>query len=188
MPTDFFLWGLIAIQLVLLLTLTAIIIHVGLVLFGFRQWLPYVPTSRRVLRAIVDKGTFDASHTIVDLGCGTGTMLAVLHRAYPQARLIGVEYRRHLVWLARLRFHFSQNRPTIIHGDMFDYPLQSVNGIIGFWISDFTPRLAKKFVNECQSGTVIVSNLFSLPETPGLAQEPPLLCDKRDRVYHYITL
>ncbi len=161
-------WLLIVIQLILVCLLVRIVMRMALLTFLHRQTLPYVPISRGHIRLLRQSRALESAQTIVDLGCGDGVLLSAIAKSYPNAKLSGVEWNFTLVLLARLRFFFQRKRTPIIHGDMFDFPLNDVDAVVGWWIPDYAQRLVEKFVAECRPGCVIMSAMFSLPEHPKL--------------------
>ncbi len=138
-----------------------------LILLHWKQHLPFVPSSTRFQTAVIKGKWLDHAAEIVDLGCGTGTLLAGFHNAYPAAQFRGVEYNRFLAGLAKLRFR-GRKSFSIAQADMFTADISQADALVGFWIADFMPRLAVKFASECKPGCLIISNTFSLPETPGI--------------------
>lgn len=181
--SNWYIWVHIAINLVLLAFLIRITFRMALFVLGYRRTLPFVPTSQRSIKTIINSGALQDRKRIVDLGCGNGTMIAAFAKAYPDATFVGVESNGLLVWSARLRFLFWKKKPTIVKGDMFAYPVGDADAIVGFWISGFTERLLPKFERECAPGTVIVSNVFRLPSSEQFAEQQ-LLVGKR-KVYIY---
>lgn len=157
------LWLYIIFELILIIALLRIITRLFLLIVFQKQTLPFVPTNSRVAKQIAALALFDHKVKVVDLGSGTGTLLAKLHAKRPLVEYVGVEQSWLLVWLTRLRFLGNWHRPSIVQGDMFAYPIQTADVIVGFWISDLTPDLVKKFEQEAKVGCIIVSVLFALP-------------------------
>jgi trans-aconitate methyltransferase len=168
---DFLLWVLIVVQLILAVFLVRIVVRMALLTFFHKQTLPYVPIARGHIRLLLKSGALEGKKTIVDLGCGDGVLVSAVAKAYPNAELSGIECQRMLVWLARLRFFLQRRKIKILRGDMFTYPLQNVDAVVGWWIPDLTPRLVEKFVSECKPGCVIISAMFTLPPHPQLSME-----------------
>lgn len=150
---------LIGVMIVIILRLLAMILYV-------RSPLPFVPTHRSAIRAIVRSGLLSDRRRIVDLGCGWGTLLAMIRRAVPDAQVRGVELRPFLIQLARWRFCFDRNPPVLIRGDFFQHGIKDADAIVGFWIPDLMPDLLQKFMRECSPGCRIFSVIFALPPHP----------------------
>jgi hypothetical protein len=161
------IWVLLFFQAGLALLAAFYIIRLLLVLINFKKaTLPYVPSSGRVKRMMIMSGLLTDADVIVDLGSGTGELLSIAKRRFPTAQLRGVEKRHALVWLGKLRFAFADEpKPELSAGDMFEHPIDDADAIIGFWITDLMPELLEKFENEAKEGAIIMSNMFSLPDS-----------------------
>lgn len=165
MPIEFFIWILLIVQIILIGLATFFLVRLILVLMNFKKaTLPYVPSSRRVKRMMVMSGLLTDANVIIDLGSGTGELLSMAKSRFPTTILRGVEKRRGLVWIAKMRFALTTDpKPQIEVGDMFEHPIDDADAIIGFWITDLMPQLLEKFENEAKDGAIIMSNMFSLP-------------------------
>lgn len=173
----------IAVHALLLVYLFLLLIRLlPLVVFA-RQPLPFIPVNRRVARMIAQLPELAAAQTIIDLGCGTGSLLATITPAHPTATTIGIEYNQLILRFAQWRSRWWRKQPRLILGDMFTYPLHQVDAIVGWWVPDFARRLLPKFLAECQSGCVIVSYMFPLPDHPEL-KKAMRRCG-RDTIYIY---
>lgn len=178
------LYLIIAVQFILIGFAIHFILRLFLVFFGWNQQLPYVPTTTKAVKAIIDEGVLEGRDTIIDLGSGTGTMLAQLRKAYPNAQLIGVEHSWLLVLLSQIRFIGRRNKPQFIHGDMFKQDISGADAVVGFWITSLLPRLQEKFVEELQSGRIIVSNVFEFPEHERF-EERKVMFSKKGKFFVY---
>ena len=180
-------WFLIFFQIALTIWL---IVIVGRLLLMFTKWksqkLPFVPSSRKVKRMMILSGVLNDANVIVDLGSGTGDLLAFAKARYPTTFLRGVEKRRELVWFAKARFALTtkEPRPMVYHGDLFTHPIDDADAIIGFWITDLMPDLLKKFEKECKEGCIIVSNTFSLP-TSSIIEHIDTVQEGKTKVHIY---
>lgn len=151
--------------LILVLVMVVIDFNLLLMFLKWRRPLPFVPITQKAVSAVIKSICLVGKRNIVDLGCGTGTFIAKLKKHYPEANFFGVENDKLLARIAHLRFFFYRKKPEIILGDMFKYPLHDIDAVIGFWITDFTPRLMEKFIKECRPGCIIISVTFALPKS-----------------------
>lgn len=166
MPMTFIIY--LIIHLLLLVYLVYILGRlIPLVLYA-RQSLPFVPISNRAAQLIARLPDLKQARTIIDLGCGTGTLLAAVSRKQRQAQLVGIDFNPTVLRIARWRSKFWRYPPTWHLADMFTYPIGEYDAIIGWWVPDFAKRLLPKFLQECKASCVIVSYMFPLPEHPDL--------------------
>ncbi len=178
------IWALIIFQVILTILLIRILIYLSKWVFARPQPLPFIPTSHSVLHSIIESGVLEDKDTIMDLGSGSGTILAYLGKVFPEAKLVGVERSRELVWASRFRFLFWNNRPKIVRGDMFNHSVKDADAIVGFWIGHLMPMLLRKFEKECKPGCVIVSNRFSLPDSDHF--ESKTIPNEKNKIYLYV--
>lgn len=153
-----------------------------------KGYLPYVRTSGLVAAKIMKSGVLDGKQKIVDLGCGNGVFLKAVQKKCPSAELVGVEHGWLLVQQARLRFFLRRGlgyqRVKIVHGDMFKFDVSEFDGIVGFWVTDFMPRLLEKFQKETRKDVVILSNLFRLPENDTFTEKK---LGTKNRIFYIYT-
>ncbi|AGX88250.1 class I SAM-dependent methyltransferase [Candidatus Symbiobacter mobilis] len=94
-----------------------------LLVYPYRAWkdAPLFPTPPGALDDLPGHAPLQAGAAILDAGCGVGDGLRALRRAYPQARLHGIEYS----WPLRLACALRCPGATVRHGD--------------FWAADWSP-------------------------------------------------
>ncbi len=99
---------------------------------------------------------------IIDLGCGTGSLLCRLARARPDCHCVGIEHAP-LPWLiARLRTLGLPN-VTIRRGDFWPESLAAYDFVYAFLSPAPMPRLWEKACAEMSPGALLVSNSFEIP-------------------------
>lgn len=181
------IWIVIAFQLLLIIALVVLIVRLLLIIFFVHRRLPFLPSSRRVGTAMLDAGVWANARVVMDLGSGTGTLLARICHRYPSLTSIGIERSLLLVVISRVRFLFVRNRPHIIHASFFNTSVAEADIIVGFWITALMPPLLKKFEQECRPGVIILSNLFRLLPSP-LFRESSIPVGTRHNVWVYERL
>src|SRR5690606_1078940 len=100
---------------------------------------------------------------VLDLGCGTGTILAALARARPLASGEGVE-RAPLPWLvAKLRSLASGGRFRVAWGDLWDADLAGHDVVYAYLSPAPMAQLWAKARREMKPGSLLVSFRFGIP-------------------------
>lgn len=158
------IWVYAAIQLLLVVYLVYILVRLLPLILYVRQPLPFIPINPRAARAIARLPEIQRARAIIDLGCGTGTLLAAISHTQRHTRLVGVDLNPALLRLARWRSRWWRNPPTCVEADLFHYPIGEFDVIVGWWVPNFAKRLLPKFLADCRPGTVIISYMFALPE------------------------
>lgn len=121
--------------------------------------------------------------TIVDLGCGTGTLCVAFARKFRTSNIVGVEREASLATVARIRMMRFGKRAEIICGDMFAYTgLDKANVVVGFWITDLMPQIIHMLIQDCRTGTIVLSHMFPLPEHDHIQKIDTII--KRDSTVH----
>lgn|GEM_PF-2112272 len=141
-----------------------------LVLFA-HQPLPFVPIPKRIAKRMARLPQLQNCYTFIDLGCGTGTILAALHRAKPQAKLTGVEYNPKIFKLAQWRTTWWKNKPDLHCTDMFTWDISQYDAIVGWWVPKFCAQLVPKLIQEVKPSCVMVCYMFPLPKHPALHEQ-----------------
>lgn len=74
--------------------------------------------ERAALTALLDAGSFENAHAVLEFGCGTGRLAAsMLARLPPDARYLGIDSSATMVRLAGDRLRRSGARATVTHSD-----------------------------------------------------------------------
>lgn len=121
--------------------------------------------------------------SFLDLGCGTGSLIARLARMRPDCHFTGIEHAP-LPWLiARLRTLGTPN-VTLHCGDFWSHPLAAHQVIYVFLSPEPMPRLWQEAQSRAAPGALLVSNSFPVP---GVAEESLVqVADRRQtRLYCY---
>lgn len=59
-------------------------------------------------------------NAVLDLGCGTGSLMLSVLEAFPQAKSIGIDFDPIILWLAKARLESFGNRARVILADLRD--------------------------------------------------------------------
>jgi hypothetical protein len=130
--------------------------------------VPLYLSNRATSHAVLDLLP-KAPGRIIDLGCGTGSLLSRLARARPDCHFVGIEHAP-LPWLiARLRTLGLPN-VTIRRGDFWPESLAGFDFVYAFLSPAPMPRLWKKVCAEMAPGALLVSNSFEVPGTSALQE------------------
>jgi ubiquinone/menaquinone biosynthesis C-methylase UbiE len=80
----------------------------------------YNPDRRRRLRTLVEvvRAKHDAPQLVLDVGCGTGSVMAELLDAFPSARAVGIDLDFTLLDIARSRLGRFGDRAELVEADL----------------------------------------------------------------------
>ena len=123
-----------------------------------RSRIPLYLSNRQALQQLGERLPQGAS--MLDIGAGTGTVLAWLDRQRPDLRLTGVE----LAWLPWLMGCWRLPRSAVwLHGDYRELDFSVYDGVYAYLSSAAMPELWQKARAEMRPGALLISNTFAVP-------------------------
>ncbi len=134
---------------------------------------PMVVTTGKVKKVIIRRvgkrikkcevNDFPMPFTIVDAGCGIGTLIIPLAKMFPNHNFVGIEYDYLPYIISKLRARRIKNL-KIEHKDIFDYDFKNVTMVICFLLKPMMPMFADKCKQELSKKSYIFSNRFALSD------------------------
>ncbi len=142
-----------------------------LALYPRRAWrdAPLFPTPRAALDALAQALPLPPGARVLDAGCGLGHGLRALRRAYPQARLEGIEWSWPLALLARA----TCAQATVRRGDLWAQGWRDYALVYLFQRPESMPRALAKAAAEMPPGSWLASLEF---EAAGWQPQQVLRC------------
>jgi hypothetical protein len=140
-------------------------------LYPKRAWrdAPLFPTPAGALDALALQLPLPPGARVLDAGCGLGHGLRALRRAYPRARLEGVEWSWPLALVARL----ACRQATVRRGDLWAGSWSGYDLVYLFQRPESMPRALDKARAEMQRGSWLASLEF---EAAGWRAQAQLRC------------
>lgn len=139
-------------------------------LYPRRAWTeaPLFPTPRGALERLPEFAPLPPGARVLDAGCGAGDGLRELQRAYPEARVEGVEWSRPIAWLARWRARGA----VVRWGDLWADDWSAFALVYVFQRPESMPRLWAKACAELAPGAWFASLDFAVPGVEPAARWP----------------
>lgn len=125
---------------------------------------PLFPTPAGALDGLGRHLPLKPGARIHDAGCGLGHGLAALRRAYPQAKLDGVERSAPVAWAAALRARRADVRARVTRGDMWAADWRGCALVYMFQRPESLPRAVAKARAELAHGAWLASLEFPATE------------------------
>ena len=124
--------------------------------------VPYVPTPRPVVEAMLDLAAVGAQDYLIDLGSGDGRI--AIAAAQRGARALGVDIDPARVEEAGNAARFAQveTRARFRRQDLFLTPLGEASVVTLYLLPDINLRLRPRLLTELRPGTRIVSHAFTI--------------------------
>lgn len=138
-----------------------------LLVYPLHAWrdAPLFPTPDGALDALAVQVPLPEGARVLDAGCGIGDGLRALRRAYPQARLEGLEWSWPLRWLCAVRCPWAHVR----RGDIWGEDWSGYRLVYLFQRPESMTRVLIKSA-EMAHGSWLVSLEFALPDVSPHAQ------------------
>ena len=142
-----------------------------LLLYPLQAWrdAPLFPTAPGALDALAQRLPLPEGPRLLDAGCGLGHGLDALRRAWPRARIEGVERSAVLALAARLRCPWARVR----RGDMWAGHWRGYDLVYLFQRPESMARAWRKAGQEMAPGSWLVSLEFEVPGAPPPLALPP---------------
>lgn len=124
--------------------------------------VPYVPTPRPVVEAMLDLAQVGPQDYLIDLGSGDGRI--AIMAAQRGARALGVDIDPIRVAEAAAAAQFAQveQRTRFRRQDLFDTAIGEASVITMYLLPEINMRLRPRLLTEARPGTRIVSHNFTL--------------------------
>lgn len=134
---------------------------------SFITGAPFVPSTGKTSRRMIELGEISQSDVIYDLGSGDGRLLFMAAKKGAK-KVVGLEINPMLVLFTNIRKLFTPYR-TVIGCYWKNYwvtPLHDADVVFVYLLPWKMEKLAHKLQKELKPGTRIVSNSFIFPHWP----------------------
>ncbi|MCX6745052.1 MAG: hypothetical protein NTX82_06025 [Candidatus Parcubacteria bacterium] len=121
---------------------------------------PYVTSSKKLIRKIIDSVDFKDDSVVYELGCGDARFLRELVKRH-KVQAFGYEYFLVPYLLARIYNFLTRNKVKIYFQDIAKADLSAVDYVYCYLIVKQMDVLEKKFQRELKPGALVISNTFS---------------------------
>jgi len=155
--------------------LAAFLVLLAIYWTSFHTRVPLYLSNQRTVDAVAALVPADRPMRVLDLGCGTGSLLLPLARLRPHCRVSGIEAAPAPFLLCRLR---SRGLPNIelARGDFFAHSWSEYDRIYAFLSPVPMDAVWHKFEQEARPGATLISNSF-----PVSGRKPDQVIEVGDR-------
>lgn len=136
---------------------------------SFSSRVPLFLTNRSTLRTLIRVLPKERPLNLVDLGCGTGTVLRQLARRFPDGQFYGIENAPLTCMIGKWLCRALPNC-HITRGDMWEHDLSAHNVVYCFLSPVPMPDIGKKAARELAPDALLISNSFAIPYTEPLRE------------------
>jgi hypothetical protein len=136
----------------------------SIIYWTIKNGISPMPTSSKVAKILLTTLPENLNGTVYELGAGWGTLAFPLAKKYPLNTIKAYENSLipYLYCCLRLIL-FPQPNLTFHHSDFFTTHLNEASLIVCYLYPGAMQKLKSKFEQESRSGTLLVTNTFSIP-------------------------
>ena len=123
-----------------------------------------MPTSRRVKEKMFSLIPADFGETIIDLGCGWGSLIFPLAKQHPRGQIVGCELSPApwlFCWFRQLIGPYANIR--LVRSDFFKVSCKEASVVICYLDPSPMKALEEKLARELRPDTLVIVNMFALP-------------------------
>ena len=137
--------------------------------YAYRLGVPTVasfPSARRTIVSAIQQhaGTLGPGTTIVDLGSGNGQLATRLARAFPEARVLGIELSIVPWALASVRQKlFGPSNLVFRRMNFYAFDCGAVDVVVTYLTENMIGPVAEKLAREMKTGALVIANDTPLP-------------------------
>lgn len=127
-------------------------------------WLPTLPSQRRHL---LENLKLHDGQTVIDLGCGDGSMLFTVARRYPNVLCVGYDISLlplFIGWIRKFLFFRAYRNVHIRFGNLFKQDVSQADVIFIFLLSKCYPKLVRSLQGRVNHQARVIVEAWPLPE------------------------
>ncbi|WP_162806719.1 SAM-dependent methyltransferase [Sphingosinicella terrae] len=124
--------------------------------------VPYVPTPRPAVEAMLDMAAIDPSDYLIDLGSGDGRIPIMAAQRGARALGVDIDPARVAEAGAAARLAQVENRVLFRRQDLFVTPLRDATIVALYLMPELNLRLRPRLLTELRPGTRVVSHNFDM--------------------------
>lgn len=123
---------------------------------------PFVPTSGKIVREILEKAKLKKGQEFIELGSGDGRVTRMAVREFG-VKGLGIDLNPYLVFYSRMVSRFLKlNDIEFKTRNLFNLDLSSADIVFLFLVPRTLKKLREKLLKECKKNTLIISHGFKV--------------------------
>lgn len=154
------------VELILLIGIIGYCVYLTALLLSRRYDIPYVSTTKDVIKNLIDTLHLKPHSTFLELGCGDGLVGCEVAKQL-NVKVRGIDVNPLFIFFAKLRVHIMglSGKAEFACQNMFDTDFSWADTIYLFGMPSFIANdtLRKKLVSETKPNTLIISHWYPIP-------------------------
>ncbi len=124
--------------------------------------VPYVPTPRPVVQAMLDLAELTPSDYLIDLGSGDGRIVVAAAQRGARAMGVDIDPARVSEGYAAAQLADVGQRTSFRRQDIFDTPIREASVVTTYLLPAINLRLRPRLLTELRPGTRVVTHAFTM--------------------------
>lgn len=147
--------------LVSIVILVFVLLFAVYILFTILPSAPFVPSSNKRVKQMIDAANLSQDDIVFDLGCGNGKLLFEANKKRVK-QTVGFDINPMLIIFNRLKvISLRRSNMIFINKSLFDADLTTCTKLFVYLSPNIMKKLEQKILEEMPDGAVIISNTFS---------------------------
>ena len=156
------IWIIIALIVCFVLSILILVYAISLIIgLIWARGVPFVPLSKKQLRAVDKNIKLKPNDKVVDLGCGDARVLRMFEKQGVKD-LTGYEINFWAYLLAKIKNKLLKSKSKVYFKNFKKVDLSKYNVIFCYLLDNYVNSLKEKFDKELKPGTRIISYSFSI--------------------------
>ena len=156
------IWIIIVLILCFVLSILILVYALSLIIgLIWAKGVPFVPLSKKQLRAVDKNIKLKPDDKVVDLGCGDARVLRMFEKQGVKD-LTGYEINFWAYLLAKIKNKLLKSKSKVYFKNFKKVDLSKYNVIFCYLLDNYVNSLKEKFDKELKPGTRIISYSFSI--------------------------
>lgn len=143
----------------------ALVFVVGLAapgLYAMLSGAPYLPSTGKTMKKILEFAELSHDSRVVDLGCGDGRVIHQVAKKHVK-KAVGYEFSLPTYFAARLRKLISGGEEKILYKNFWTQDYRHYDVLICFLMKGSMKRFKEDIWPKLNKGTKVISNSFRMP-------------------------
>ncbi|NCO79862.1 hypothetical protein CO116_00310 [Candidatus Falkowbacteria bacterium CG_4_9_14_3_um_filter_38_19] len=156
----------LTILLIIILVLLLIIIFLAVQFFNiiFRGYAPFISTSGKVIKRIIEELNLAKGSRVYELGCGRAGFLHAACNKFAGIETVGIENDLLVYLISSIQAALTKHKIKIVKANFFKVDLSQADLIYCYLNVGTMAKLKDKLLKECKKGAQVVSYMFTLPD------------------------
>lgn len=156
------IWIIIALIVCFVLSILILVYAISLIIgLIWARGVPFVPLSKKQLKAVDKNIKLKPDDKVVDLGCGDARVLRMFEKQGVKD-LTGYEINFWAYLLAKIKNKLLKSKSKVYFKNFKKVDLSKYNVIFCYLLDNYVNSLKEKFDKELKPGTRIISYSFSI--------------------------